>query len=247
MAELNLPEFPLWWQVRFWEEGYQWNLETGCLEAQGKASRFGYARCGYLNGVYFSHRVAYYLYYGIDPGELLVRHLCHNRRCANPRHLALGTHEDNSRDMVEAGRSQTGENHWTKRMPERLAELRLTHKGYLNLPKNGETHPATKLTAEKVRAIKLRALDGIGNKQLAEEFGVTHSNISAIVLGKSWAHVDVPTREKDETFVRKLDKEEVEDIRIRLFNGESQASIARIYRVGATTIYSIANDITWTQ
>ncbi len=245
-----LEDIPNWWMCWFWEANFRWNMETGCLEYVFP-KKLGYPRITCGAEVYPAHRMAYFLYYGVDPKEMLVRHLCHNRNCSNPRHLALGTHWDNSQDMVRAGRSQKGKIHWTKRNPERLAELKekdVWHPQKEQLKRlNGENHPKTKLTADLVREIKIRAANGEGNRALAEAFNVTHSNISAIVLGKSWAHVEVPTRQKDERFVRKLDEEEVQDIRLRLSNGESQASIARVYHIGSTTVYNIANDMTWNE
>lgn len=45
-----------------------------------------------------AHRMAYKLYTG-EPGPH-VRHLCHNRSCVNPGHLASGTAQDNTEDRV---------------------------------------------------------------------------------------------------------------------------------------------------
>lgn len=48
-----------------------------------------------------AHQVAHYLATGRwerrDDGRL-VRHLCHNRRCCNPRHLKGGTPRENTWD-----------------------------------------------------------------------------------------------------------------------------------------------------
>jgi hypothetical protein len=51
----------------------------------------------------------------------------------------------------------------------------------------GEKAPSSKLTEAEVRAI--RRLRGVPQQELAEKFGCTFSNISAIQLYKSWGHV----------------------------------------------------------
>ena len=53
----------------------------------------------------------------------------------------------------------------------------------------GETQPASKLTETQVIEILMNDIDD--NKALAERYGVTHSNISAIRRGKSWMHLGI--------------------------------------------------------
>jgi hypothetical protein len=49
-----------------------------------------------------SHRLAYAMAYGVDPGDMRCLHSCDDSRCQNPRHLRLGTDADNGADRVVA-------------------------------------------------------------------------------------------------------------------------------------------------
>jgi hypothetical protein len=74
-------------------------LWRGSLSTHGKHGRIK------VNGkVCKVHRVMYSLVKGPCPNELVVRHMCHESRCCNPFHLALGTISDNVADSVEARR-----------------------------------------------------------------------------------------------------------------------------------------------
>lgn len=250
-STVRIPQMVRWEVEKFWATRLKYNECTGCLESTKKGDSRGYTRTSLQGKTFFSHRVAYFIYYGEDPGDLLVRHICNNPRCCHPFHLTLGTHEDNSRDMVESGRSQLGDRHWTRRHPERLQELKdngtYAPQGAALAKLNGENHPATVLTTEQVIEIKERLAQGADNRTLAAEYGVTHSNISAIALGKSWGHIDIkiPPRKTDMSYAQKLTADQVREIRRRGDAGESGESLAREFNIGATAVFKIRHRITW--
>jgi hypothetical protein len=96
----------------------------------------------------------------------MVLHRCDNRWCVNYEEcLFLGTNSDNMKDAWNKGRG----------------------KHFVGV---GEENPRAKLTEEDVREIRrLYATGTWRQKDLAEEFGVANTNISSIVLNKTWVLV----------------------------------------------------------
>lgn len=147
-----------------------------CWPWTGRGTAQGYGFFDYGGGTFISTRVAWMIFFGQDPGSLNVLHSCDNPPCCNPSHLWLGTHSENTKDMVAKGRRNhaKGERNGTHTKPE-------------NVPK-GESHYMGKLNDEKVREI--RATIGITTlAEMAAKFGVDMTLISLVRRGKSWKHV----------------------------------------------------------
>ena len=155
----------------------------------------------------YAHRMAWELEHGPIPGDLWVLHRCDNPPCVRLDHLFLGTHADNMADKVAKGRQARGDDHYSRRHPERLARGERhgsrTHPERLTcgdrngsrlhperMPR-GENHGNAKLTEGNVRSIfELRA-QGWTQGRLAEEFGVSQVLIGKILSRKAWAHVSI--------------------------------------------------------
>lgn len=104
-------------EVTFWnkvsikgkKDCWEWRGRVNVGNHSGKC-KYGRLDFGGEAGVY-AHRVAYFI---ARPGRIKLRrgkrglfvlHRCDNPVCCNPRHLFLGTHQENMRDMSEKGRA----------------------------------------------------------------------------------------------------------------------------------------------
>src|ERR1700761_8106656 len=112
-----LSESDIW---RFWSKSAITANPKKCWNWQASVSLGPekYGRFKIKDVMFYAHRIAYYINYGVDPIELQVNHTCDNPSCVNPNHLYLGTVADNSRDMVERGRSAKGENHGVSKLTD---------------------------------------------------------------------------------------------------------------------------------
>lgn len=134
---------------------------SGCWEWQGASDSDGYGRVWNGKRPAFSHRAAYAIGHGTDPGSAFVCHRCDNSACCNPAHLFLGTRGDNNRDanLKGFGRAAVGEaNHRAKLSDAQVAEI--------------------------------RALQGeVSQRALSDRFGVCQSQISRILSGRRRSRV----------------------------------------------------------
>lgn len=133
----------------------------GCLICTRAPKKNGYVQLHIRPKRFYAHRLSYEAHYGPIPDEMYVLHRCDVRACCEPTHLFIGTQADNIADMDSKGRRRN----WHPR---------------------GMRNPAAILTEAKVIAI--RSASGM-NKDIAVEFGVSKSLVSAIKRREVWQHI----------------------------------------------------------
>lgn len=146
----------------FWErvkkggakECWPW---IGWIQKLPKGSGGGYGKFSVSkHKTVLPHRFSWEIHNGKIPKGLLVCHKCDNRACCNPSHLFLGTHRDNTHDMISKGRMLVG-----------------------------ESHPCTRISDRQVEEIRARYTKRKGVGDLAKEFNINPRYLWAIANGKS--------------------------------------------------------------
>lgn len=136
----------------------------GCWDWIGRGGKSkSYPRTSINMIPMLAHRASWIIHFGDIPNGLHVLHRCDNRRCVNPDHLFLGTHQDNMKDRDLKGRNRVAK---------------------------GSKNGSARLTEKDVSEIRRRYVPWVcGVYQLAREFGVVPSTIHAIVQKRTWIGV----------------------------------------------------------
>jgi hypothetical protein len=149
-------------QKRHWKQCWNW---TG-----HKSKGYGRLDIGGLQGVY-AHRAAYI---SANPNcglslrdesdkEKCILHRCDNPSCCNPRHLFIGSHDENMADKAKKGRAKI----WAH---------------------STET-PRAKLTAEDVFWMRMQKKHGATKKALAMLYDVSTATVSGALYGRHYRDV----------------------------------------------------------
>lgn len=77
---------------------------SGCWRWTAHFRENGYGGFRFRGVSGTAHRASFILFRDEITAGQFIRHLCHNKWCVNPKHLAIGTPADNSRDCVKADR-----------------------------------------------------------------------------------------------------------------------------------------------
>ncbi len=90
---------------RFWSKV---DKSSDCWEWTGYRNCKGYGCIMRNRKLFYTHRLAYFLQYGVDPRYICVCHHCDNPPCVKGDHLFLGTINDNTQDAAKKGRMRPG-------------------------------------------------------------------------------------------------------------------------------------------
>lgn len=145
--------------------------ENNCWEWLAGIDRKGYGRFHFKKAGKWkrgrAHRFSWLLFIGKIPKGMLVCHHCDNPACCNPRHLFVGTNQDNMTD---------------RNRKNRQARLRGSMNGISKLTENSVLE--IRRILKKRKSPKDRELSF---PKIAKMYGVSRSTISAISTGQNWA------------------------------------------------------------
>ena len=150
----------------------KWNLEikTGCWLWTGSKDRKGYGQIREAGPfgktkLRIATRVSMELTGMTLTKEMCVCHKCDTPACVNPEHMFIGTHKENTQDMMIKGRNS---------LPPILL---------------GERNPRARLTTDTVLAMRLDLVAGMSLRAAARKYNYDYTNVSAIKRRKIWKHV----------------------------------------------------------
>lgn len=158
----------------FWSKVDKRGEDECWLWIASKNSR-GYGNFTVNDTAIRANRFSFVLHGGTFEKGPLVLHSCHNPPCVNPKHLRSGTPQDNMDDRTNSGRAPMGDNHPSRKHPEKLAR--------------GSKNGWAKLNEQKVTEIKTMLSKGVLHKTIAALFSVNKETVGRINRNQLWKHV----------------------------------------------------------
>lgn len=149
---------------RFWANVIKGRNEDDCWSWRGYLATGGYPQIMVETKVVMASRLSYEINISkIPKGKgyhgVCVLHTCDNPVCTNPKHLQLGSHQDNMLDMKVKNRVAKNEKH-----------TRAKHT-WASVSKIRELYKSGKYT----------------HRCLGQMFGVSHTDIGSIIRNRLWA------------------------------------------------------------
>ena len=208
---------------RFWSK-VERNHPDACWWWMASKNQTGYGLFSFAGKPKLAHRVAWELQNDATiPDGLLACHTCDQPACVNPRHIYIGTHQDNANDVTERDRR----NH-----------------------RRGEDNGVSKLTNRDVLEIVARFNKGESGRVIAADYDIGSSVVHNVMKGKTWSHLTGIQKGRTPDYTRRswrtdLTDRDVVAIRERYRNGEDQDLLATEYGLTDTSIRNLVSGRTF--
>lgn len=98
------------------------NAETGCWEWQMYKNPGGYGQIRVNWKLWLVHRFVYHHCVADIPDGLLIMHSCDNPSCCRPKHLELGTQNQNQQDKIRKGKNNDGERNGMSKLNQAMVD-----------------------------------------------------------------------------------------------------------------------------
>ena len=171
------------WVAHFWSRVDRESSPVGCWLWTGPPTKDGYGKFSYKKDDHYTtvnaHRFAYQVIFGeIGDSFIFVCHNCpsgDNPLCVNPKHLWLGTNQENLLDASRKGTIARGERNGSILHPERLVR--------------GEQNYQAKLNPDLVKLIRRESGVGKTQVEIAKIVNVSRCTVASVIKGETWVHV----------------------------------------------------------
>ncbi len=112
------------WRYRFWDKVEI--IPNKCWKWLAYKDPNGYGRIAKMGSgpTIPAHRASWIIHNGKIKNGLFVLHKCDNPPCTNPRHLFLGTQQDNLNDMRKKGREKTNGKKLNAEIAKRIRRMK---------------------------------------------------------------------------------------------------------------------------
>jgi plasmid maintenance system antidote protein VapI len=199
----------------------------------------GHAQTSYNGKRILVHRLAYQLYYGEEPKQLIL-HKCGNPACYNPEHLYDGNHKQNTQDIIKhrgmfpGGRRKLTEDDvlWAL---EFLRNSDLTHQQIADCL--GVSRPV-------ISAINTnrtwKHVPRSSNKLFTRE---DHTSKKAIILQIRGKPSPIKLQKPDEIFVLDLTEKEIETAKGLLLRGFKPTEVADWLNIPRSKVKRLLSDV----
>jgi len=219
----------------FWDKVEKTDNIEDCWIWKSCRASSGYGVFDVNHQQFRAHRFSYILHYGNIIDSYVIRHKCNNILCCNPYHLQHGTQYDNIQDRVHDNRCAKGE-------------------------KNGQSILTNDIVIELIIKIYNNEFKSI--QEISKYYNVSWHTIRDVLHGKTWKHITsdlkvplsqiynmVRVTKDDRQFkinnsrkkYKKVSDIDIQNIYLRLDNGESAYSISKDFPISRQSIIYMKN------